>query len=116
MSVFGSTRSWFSAMGPRSRPLVLSVAALPALTLLQAAPASAAVSAPAFVGPSAARAAVVKKADPVAARPDVVSAQVSARAQGSAVEVESLRSATSSTWVNPDGTMTSQVHEGQIRF
>lgn len=49
-------------------------------------------------------------------RPDLVSAQVSARAQGSRVEVESLRNETSTTWVNPDGTLTTQQHQGPIRF
>jgi hypothetical protein len=52
----------------------------------------------------------------VSSRPDLVSARVTARAQGSRVEVESLRDATSTTWVNPDGTMTTQQHGGPIRF
>lgn len=52
----------------------------------------------------------------VASRPDAVSARVSARAQGSRVEVEDLRTETSSTWVNPDGMLTTQQHQGAIRF
>ncbi|MCE1179925.1 MAG: hypothetical protein LWW86_12985 [Micrococcales bacterium] len=52
----------------------------------------------------------------VASRPDAVSARLSARAQGSRVEVEQLRTETSSTWVNPDGTSTTQQHQGPIRF
>jgi hypothetical protein len=32
------------------------------------------------------------------------------------VEVESQRSETSSTWVNPDGTLTTDQHAGPIRF
>ncbi|WP_432950958.1 RHS repeat-associated core domain-containing protein [Kribbella sp. CA-253562] len=52
----------------------------------------------------------------VPSRPDVVSAAVSARAQGSRVEVESLRDETSSTWANPDGTMTTEAHAAPIRF
>ncbi|HET9658030.1 MAG TPA: DNRLRE domain-containing protein, partial [Kineosporiaceae bacterium] len=52
----------------------------------------------------------------VASRPDLVSARVTARAQGKRVEVEALRSETSTTWVNPDGTVTTQAHAGQVRF
>jgi large repetitive protein len=52
----------------------------------------------------------------VASRPDVVSARVTARAQGRHVEVESLRTETATTWVNPDGTMTAQVHAAPVRF
>jgi hypothetical protein len=67
-------------------------------------------------------AAGVPSADPkppvqrVDSRPDVVSAAVSARAQGSRVEVESLRTETSTTWSNPDGTMTTDAHAAPIRF
>jgi RHS repeat-associated protein len=72
----------------------------------------------------ASEAAAVPAADPppaaqpqkVASRPDVVSAVVSARAQGSRVEVESLRDDRSSTWANPDGTMTTEAHAAPIRF
>ncbi|GAA0244777.1 hypothetical protein GCM10010492_50120 [Saccharothrix mutabilis subsp. mutabilis] len=52
----------------------------------------------------------------VQSRPDVVSAAVSARAQGSKVEVESLRTGSSTTWANPDGTMTTDEHSGAVRF
>ncbi|MEU7524149.1 RHS repeat-associated core domain-containing protein [Saccharothrix sp. NPDC042600] len=52
----------------------------------------------------------------VGSRPDVVSAAVSARAQGSKVEVESLRTESSTTWANPDGTMTTDEHSGAVRF
>lgn len=48
--------------------------------------------------------------------PDEVSAQLTARAKGSPVEVESLRTETSSTWANPDGTMTTRQHGGPIRY
>ncbi|MEJ2854223.1 MULTISPECIES: DNRLRE domain-containing protein [unclassified Saccharothrix] len=53
---------------------------------------------------------------PVQSRPDTVSAAVSARAQGSKVEVESLRTESSTTWANPDGTMTTDEHSGAVRF
>ncbi|WP_427896470.1 RHS repeat-associated core domain-containing protein [Kribbella sp. GL6] len=52
----------------------------------------------------------------VSSRPDLVSAVVSARAQGSKVEVESLRTETATTWANPDGTMTTESHMAPVRF
>ncbi len=45
----------------------------------------------------------------VSSKPDLVSARLAAAAQGSRVEVTSLDTATSTTWVNPDGTMTTQM-------
>ena len=63
-----------------------------------------------------AQAAPVVKAARVDTRPDLLSARVSARAQGSRVEAESERSATATTWVNPDGTLTTEQHAGPIRF
>lgn len=56
------------------------------------------------------------KAARVDIRPDLLSARVTARAQGSRVEVESERAATSSTWVNPDGTLTTEQHARAVRF
>lgn len=52
----------------------------------------------------------------VSERPDARSAMVSARAQGARVEDVSARTATSSTWANPDGTWTSEMHAGVQRF
>ncbi|MBL8932398.1 MAG: RHS repeat protein [Kineosporiaceae bacterium] len=52
----------------------------------------------------------------MASRPDLVSAGVSARAQGSRVEVESLRDELTTTWANPDGTLTTEAHVAPIRF
>ncbi len=46
----------------------------------------------------------------------VAAASVAPRAQGAKVEVEALRSETSSTWVNPDGSLTTDQHLGSIRF
>ncbi|TDO44613.1 RHS repeat-associated protein [Kribbella sp. VKM Ac-2527] len=58
-----------------------------------------------------------KPAEPkVVSRPDVLSASVTARSQGSRVEVESMRTETSTTWSNPDGTMTTDAHAAPIRF
>ena len=53
---------------------------------------------------------------PVAVVKDLVAAQVTARAQGARVEVEELRSESSTTWVNPDGTLTTDQHGVPIRF
>lgn len=50
------------------------------------------------------------------ARPDIVSAGVSARAQGSRVEVTSLQTAESSTFVNPDSSLTTDLHAAPIRY
>ena len=88
------------------RPLAVGVTAALIAAVGLAAPAQAApVALPA-------KAAAAK----VDSRPDLLSAAVSARAQGSRVEVESARSVTSSTWANPDGTLTTQQHAGPIRF
>ncbi|MEU8226186.1 RHS repeat-associated core domain-containing protein [Kribbella sp. NPDC048915] len=68
------------------------------------------------------RAVAAPAADPkppvakVESRPDLVSAVVSARAQGSKVEVLALRTETTTTWANPDGTMTTELNAGDIRF
>jgi hypothetical protein len=45
-----------------------------------------------------------------------MSARVTAKASGHRVEVLSLRSETSTTWVNPDGSLTMEAHAGPIRF
>ncbi|WP_020388919.1 RHS repeat-associated core domain-containing protein [Kribbella catacumbae] len=52
----------------------------------------------------------------VSSRPDLISASVTARSQGSRVEVESMRTESSTTWVNPDTTMTTDAHMAPIRF
>jgi len=52
----------------------------------------------------------------VTSRPDLMSAVLTARSHGSKVEVESLRTETSTTWANPDGTMTTDAHMAPIRF
>ena len=56
------------------------------------------------------------KPKPVTSAADAVSAAVSARAQGARVEVEELRDEFSTTWVNPDGSFTTQAHAGVQRF
>lgn len=52
----------------------------------------------------------------VKSRPDVVSAAVTARAQGKRVEVEGLRTETETTFANPDGTMTTDTHLAPVRY
>ncbi|WP_188898507.1 RHS repeat-associated core domain-containing protein [Microlunatus endophyticus] len=49
-------------------------------------------------------------------RPDLVSAAVTARASGKRVEVLADRSETSRTWANPDGTLSSEMTGGPVRF
>lgn len=102
--------SWFTpAQRLRSwgRAAACVTAAAVGITLGVAAEPAAAVVPPAAVKPAAPKA---------TSRADLVSAQVTARAQGARVEVEALREATSTTWVNPDGTLTTQQHQGPIRF
>jgi len=66
---------------------------------------------------TAAEAAVVKPVrELVSEAPDRMSASVTAKAQGRRVEVVSERTEYSSTWVNPDGTSTTDMHSGQIRY
>lgn len=48
-------------------------------------------------------------------RPDVVSAQILARAAGERVEVTGLRSETTTVWVNPDGTRSAEIAAGPVR-
>ncbi len=86
---------------------VLGVAAALVASLAVAVVPGATTDAAAAAGP---------KSPKAASRPDLVSARVTARAQGSRVEVEALREATSTTWVNPDGTLTTQQHGGPIRY
>lgn len=70
------------------------VLALPALSTAPAAAATG-VSAGSVAG-----------SKPVAALPDEVSARIAARSQGSRVEVTDDRTETTTTWANPDGTLT----------
>lgn len=56
------------------------------------------------------------KADQLTAeRPDRVSAVLTARQQKSRVEITGERTETSSTWANPDGTLTTEVFSGPVR-
>jgi RHS repeat-associated protein len=53
---------------------------------------------------------------PVTEAEDPVAAAVGARSSGERVEVLSLRSQTSRTWVNPDGSWTTEDAAGPVRF
>ncbi|WP_394812939.1 DNRLRE domain-containing protein [Streptomyces boetiae] len=52
----------------------------------------------------------------VAEAADIASARVAARLGGERVEALSERTETSTTWVNPDGTLTTELSAGPIRF
>lgn len=51
----------------------------------------------------------------VVSRPDEVSARIAARAQGSRVEVTGDRTSDTSTYANPDGTLTLDAYAGPVR-
>ena len=99
--------SWFAhgRLRPGLQGAAMAVAAALTVTLIVAEPAGAA--APLAKKPAAQK---------VTSRPDLVSARVTARAQGARVEVEDLRDATSTSWVEPTGEMTTQQFGGVIRY
>lgn len=103
----GFVMSVFSLAG-RSRVLVAWCAAL-VLLLVDGLAASAGM--PAVPGPVPAVSAPAGLSSP-----DEVSARVQARATGQRVEVLGLRSESSSTWVNPDGSLTSEIATAPVRF
>jgi hypothetical protein len=111
--------SWWLSAGSRRGPATLvAMVAAAAVAVSLAGPAGAK---PAREKPAAPTAPVPEGsrdvgADEELSRPDVVSARVSARATGRRVEVEGLRDEFSTTWVNPDGTFTTDAHAGQQRF
>ncbi|MGQ0465112.1 MAG: DNRLRE domain-containing protein [Sporichthyaceae bacterium] len=55
-------------------------------------------------------------AEIVTERPDFVSAMTTARAQGARVEIVSERTEFSTSYANPDGSITTDAHSGPIRF
>ncbi|MEU9147703.1 hypothetical protein, partial [Streptomyces sp. NPDC048349] len=57
-----------------------------------------------------------REAAPATAAADIPSARVAARLSGQRVEALSERSETSTTWVNKDGSLTTEVAAGPIRF
>lgn len=94
--------------------LIAAVVGVSTVAAMETRPAAAAT--PARAKSSSRLPAFGKKVKKVASRPDLVSAAVSARAQGSPVEAVSLRSATSTTWANPDGTVTTKQYAGPVRY
>lgn len=103
-SLVGVARCSTSAWSPG---VVIGIASALAATALVALPSSSA-------GAAVARPRAAQQG--VSSRPDVVSARITARSQGTRIEVESLRSRTSSTWVNPNGSLTTEMHSAPIRF
>jgi len=106
----GGSSRWMSGWSARRLPrwTCLSVSAVLAASLLQAG------AEPAVAAPVAAPKAAVDTGPLV--RPDEMSARVTARSSGRRVEVENLRTETTTTWVEPDGLLSSELHGGQIRF
>ncbi len=94
-------------LGAFALVLGLAVMAQPALLTLEA---SDAVAVDTKKKPAAA------PAEKVTSRPDAVSARVTAKAQGAQVEIESARTEFSTTWANPDGTLTTDTYTGAIRY
>ncbi|MGW1770034.1 hypothetical protein ACWCQL_39070, partial [Streptomyces sp. NPDC002073] len=70
----------------------------------------------AAVAQPAKRPAAVTKPTTVTASADIASARVAARLSGKRVEALSERTETSTTWVNKDGSLTSEIAAGPIRF
>ena len=87
--------------------LLCTIAVVVGLTTVVEAPAGASTPTPV---PSSSQA-----AQPVASRPDVVSARLAAAAQGSRVEVSSLEDEYSDTYANPDGTLTTESSIAPLR-
>jgi hypothetical protein len=87
-----------------------------AITVLGVGPASAAPGRAAATSRTAAgtTAAATPTTD-ATQRPDLVSAQLLARQRGHRVEITGLRSETTMTWANPDGTLTSEIASGPVR-
>lgn len=56
------------------------------------------------------------EAQPVKAAADIASAKVAARLSGKRVEALSERTETSTTWVNKDGSLTTELSAGPVRF
>jgi hypothetical protein len=99
------------------RPRIVSVllAFVLAVTVLGVGPASAAPGRPATSRTAAANTSAATPTTDDTQRPDQVSAQLLARRSGHRVEVTGLRSETTSTWANPDGTLTSDIASAPVR-
>ena len=73
-----------------------------------------------LAGSESAFAAVEKSPKPASPAPaaaaDIPSARIAARLSGQRVEALSERTETSTTWVNKDGTLTSELFAGPVRY
>ncbi len=88
-------------------PIAGSLALAVSVSLLQG-------SEPAFAAPHAAAAKAEQHWATQAA--DLASARVAARLSGKRIEALSERSETSTTWVNPNGSLTTELAAGPVRF
>jgi len=87
-----------------------------AVTVLGVGPASAAPGRAAATSPTAAGStSAASPTTDATQRPDQVSAQLLARHSGHRVEVTGLRTETTMTWANPDGTLTSDIASEPVR-
>jgi RHS repeat-associated protein len=102
----------------RPRAVSILLAFVLAVTVLVVGPASAAPGRPAATPPSRTAAVNTSTATPTTdatQRPDQVSAQLLARQSGHRVEITGLRTQDTTTWANPDGTLTTQLATGPVR-
>ena len=99
------------------RPRVVSVllAFVLCVTVLGVGPASSAPGRPAAARTETVNTSVATPTTDDTQRPDQVSAQLLARRSGHRVEVSGLRSETTMTWANPDGTLTSDIASAPVR-
>ncbi|MGR4883985.1 DNRLRE domain-containing protein [Streptomyces sp. LARHCF249] len=105
-------RGWWGS-GGASRWIASGAALLVAGTLLQGT--ATAATAGAELGEGQAAQAGIETARAVLAT-DISRARVAARESGRRVEAVTERSETTTTWANPDGTLTTDVSAGPIRF
>lgn len=97
---------WFSGRWAR---LCTSSVAVAAVLLVEASAVPAMAGSVSHLAPAAPKARVTQAAD-------LVSARIAARAQGIRVEALSERTDTTTTWVNPTGTITTEMAGAPVRF
>ncbi|MDF9816770.1 hypothetical protein M2266_006001 [Streptomyces sp. SPB162] len=100
--------AWPNPGGTWTRRIAVSVAVAMAVTMLDGT--SAAIAVPEKPAPQQAAKSYATSAA------DIPSARVAARLSGKQVEALSERSETSTTWVNANGSLTTEVSAGPIRF
>ncbi len=107
----GRGRAWPDPQGVWVQRIAVSLAATVAVTALQGA-GDAVSASPA----SPAGATVADKKHYATSAADIPSAHVLARLSGKRVEALSERTETSTTWVNADGSLTTELSAGPVRF